>query len=163
MPLSLDSSADRQTCTREHSQQVGENMSVRRFRRFQTARLCLHPARIGVVVELLGDQTLKNVHTRPAMSVSLLLRCSCRLVKRALGGSNQKRLKTHSKATQARLSVCRIIQAYRGGVQKISKSRPEQSNWTNGKRTVEQMLRKKAFYREIPFTLCVVVEIEKGG
>ena len=121
---------------------IGENMSVRRFKRFADSAVAsyLHGTRIGVVVEFAGDEAAaKDV----AMHVAAM-----------------KPVALSSADVPAELVARERIE---GGVQKYLKevSLNNQSFVKNDKQTVEQMLKEKATQIK-SFTLYVVGEgIEK--
>ncbi|MHB1199711.1 MAG: translation elongation factor Ts [Polaromonas sp.] len=151
---------------------IGENMTVRRFKRFSGSKLAsyLHGTRIGVVVEFEGDETAAKdvaMHVAAMKPVALSsaevpaeLVVRERSVAAAKAAEDAARAQAEGKAVQSAEIVARRIE---GGVQKYLKevSLYNQSFVKNDKQTVEQMLREKATTVK-SFTLYVVGEgIEK--
>ena len=153
---------------------IGENMSVRRFQRFETTdKLAsyLHGTRIGVIVDFDGadEQVGKDVamHIAAMKPVSLTsaevpaeLIAKERSVAAAKADEDKKTAEAAGKPVQSDEIVAKRIE---GGVQKYLKevSLFNQSFVKNDKQTVEQML-KAAGTTVKGFTLYVVGEgIEK--
>ena len=151
---------------------IGENMSVRRFKRFSGSKLAsyLHGTRIGVVVEFEGDEAAAKdvaMHVAAMKPVSLSsaevpaeLVAKERSVAAAKAAEDAAKAQAEGKAVQSAEIVAKRIE---GGVQKYLKevSLYNQTFVKNDKQTVEQMLKEKATTIK-SFTLYVVGEgIEK--
>ena len=151
---------------------IGENMAVRRFKRFSSGKLAsyLHGTRIGVVVEFEGDEAAAKdvaMHVAAMKPVALSsadvpadLVAKERSVAAAKAAEDASRAVAEGKPVQSAEIVAKRIE---GGVQKYLKevSLNNQSFVKNDKQTVEQMLKEKAT-RVTGFTLYVVGEgIEK--
>jgi len=151
---------------------IGENMSVRRFKRFAGSQLAsyLHGTRIGVVVEFDGDETAAKdvaMHVAAMKPVSLSsadvpveLVAKERSVAAAKAAEDAAIAQAAGKPVQSAEIVAKRIE---GGVQKYLKevSLYNQTFVKNDKQTVEQMLKEKATSIK-SFTLYVVGEgIEK--
>ncbi len=151
---------------------IGENMSVRRFKRFAGSTIAsyLHGTRIGVVVEYEGDETAAKdvaMHVAAMKPVSLSsadvpaeLVAKERSVAAAKAAEDAAQAQAAGKPVQSDEIVAKRID---GGVQKYLKevSLYNQSFVKNDKQTVEQMLKEKST-RVKAFTLYVVGEgIEK--
>ena len=152
---------------------IGENMSVRRFKRFASGSQLasyLHGTRIGVVVEFAGDETsAKDVamHVAAMKPVSLSsAEVPAELVARERSVAAAKAAEDAAVAVAAGKPVQSaeiVTKRIEGGVQKYLKevSLFNQSFVKNDKQTVEQMLKEKAT-KVHGFTLYVVGEgIEK--
>ena len=148
---------------------IGENMSIRRFRRFAGgARLAsyLHGTRIGVVVEYSGDPVAaKDVAMHVAAMKPVALSTADvpaeliekeRNVATLKAAEDAERAKAEGKPAQSAEIVARRVD---GAVQKYLKevSLYAQAFVKNDKQTVEQMLKEKATTLE-GFTLYVVGE-----
>jgi elongation factor Ts len=152
---------------------IGENMSVRRFKRFASGSQLatyLHGTRIGVVVEFEGDETAAKdvaMHVAAMKPVALSsadvpaeLVAKERSVAAAKATEDASVAQAAGKPVQSAEIVAKRID---GGVQKYLKevSLFNQSFVKNDKQTVEQMLKEKATTVK-SFTLYVVGEgIEK--
>jgi elongation factor Ts len=152
---------------------IGENMSFRRFKRFEGASnlaAYLHGTRIGVVVEYTGDETAAKdtaMHVAAMKPVALTsadvpadLIEKERSVAAAKAEEDRKVAEAAGKPAQSAEIVAKRID---GGVQKYLKevSLFNQPFVKNDKQTVEQML-KGASTTVTAFTLYVVGEgIEK--
>jgi len=152
---------------------IGENMSVRRFKRFASgSKLAsyLHGTRIGVVVEFDGDETAAKdvaMHVAAMKPVALSsadvpaeLVAKERSVAAAKAAEDAAVAQAAGKPVQSAEIVAKRID---GGVQKYLKevSLFNQTFVKNDKQTVEQMLKEKATTVK-SFTLYVVGEgIEK--
>ena len=152
---------------------IGENMSVRRFKRFASGSKFasyLHGTRIGVVVEFDGDETAAKdvaMHVAAMKPVALSsadvpaeLVAKERSVAAAKAAEDAAVAQAAGKPVQSAEIVAKRID---GGVQKYLKevSLFNQSFVKNDKQTVEQMLKEKATTVK-SFTLYVVGEgIEK--
>ncbi|MES2978203.1 MAG: translation elongation factor Ts [Pseudomonadota bacterium] len=152
---------------------IGENMSVRRFKRFDSgAKLAsyLHGTRIGVVVEFEGDETAAKdvaMHVAAMKPVSISsaevpaeLVAKERSVAAAKAAEDASKAQAEGKPVQSPEIVAKRIE---GGVQKYLKevSLFNQAFVKNDKQTVEQMLKEKGTTLK-SFTLYVVGEgIEK--
>ena len=152
---------------------IGENMSVRRFKRFASgSKLAsyLHGTRIGVVVEFDGDETAAKdvaMHVAAMKPVALSsadvpaeLVAKERSVAAAKAAEDAAVAQAAGKPVQSAEIVAKRID---GGVQKYLKevSLFNQTFVKNDKQTVEQMLKEKAT-KVKSFTLYVVGEgIEK--
>ena len=151
---------------------IGENMSVRRFKRFSDSAVAsyLHGTRIGVVVEFEGDETAaKDVAMHVAAMKPVALSSAdvpAELVARERSVAAAKAAEDAAVAQAAGKSVQSdeiVAKRIEGGVQKYLKevSLNNQSFVKNDKQTVEQMLKEKATQVK-SFTLYVVGEgIEK--
>ena len=152
---------------------IGENMSVRRFKRFASGSQLasyLHGTRIGVVVEFDGDETAAKdvaMHVAAMKPVALSsadvpaeLVAKERSVAAAKAAEDAAVAQAAGKPVQSAEIVAKRID---GGVQKYLKevSLFNQTFVKNDKQTVEQMLKEKATTVK-SFTLYVVGEgIEK--
>jgi len=147
---------------------VGENMSIRRFKRFEGSKLAsyLHGTRIGVVVEFDGDETAaKDVAMHVAAMKPVSLQSSdvpADLIEKERSIASQKaaedaeKAKAEGKTPQSAEIVAKRVE---GSVQKYLKevSLFNQQFVKNDKQTVEQML-KAASTKVKGFTLYVVGE-----
>ena len=151
---------------------IGENMSIRRFKRYEGAKLAsyLHGTRIGVMVEFEGDDVAaKDVAMHVAAMKPVALQSSdvpAKLIDTERSVATQKaaedaeKAKADGKAPQSAEIVAKRIE---GSVAKFLKevSLFNQAFVKNDKQTVEQMLKEKATVVK-GFTLYVVGEgIEK--
>jgi elongation factor Ts len=152
---------------------IGENMSVRRFKRFDAGTKLasyVHGTRIGVVVEYEGDETAAKdvaMHVAAMKPVALSsadvpaeLVARERSVASAKAAEDAAKAQAEGKPVQSAEIVAKRID---GGVQKYLKevSLFNQTFVKNDKQTVEQMLKEKATTVK-GFTLYVVGEgIEK--
>ncbi|MDE2299069.1 MAG: elongation factor Ts, partial [Burkholderiales bacterium] len=151
---------------------IGENMSIRRFKRYENAKLAtyLHGTRIGVMVEFEGDEgAAKDVAMHVAAMKPVALTAAdvpAKLIETERSVASQKaaedaeKAKAEGKAPQSAEIVTRRVE---GSVQKFLKevSLFNQAFVKNDKQTVEQMLKERAT-RIKGFTLYVVGEgIEK--
>ena len=151
---------------------IGENMSVRRFKRFEGSQLAsyLHGTRIGVVVEFAGDEAAAKdvaMHVAAMKPVSISsadvpaeLVAKERSVAAAKAAEDAAKAQAEGKPVQSAEIVTKRIE---GGVQKYLKevSLFNQAFVKNDKQTVEQMLKEKGTTLK-SFTLYVVGEgIEK--
>ena len=151
---------------------IGENMSIRRFRRYEGAKLAsyLHGTRIGVMVEFEGDDVAaKDVAMHVAAMKPVALQSSdvpAKLIETERSVATQKaaedaeKAKAEGKTPQSAEIVAKRID---GSVAKFLKevSLFNQAFVKNDKQTVEQMLKEKATVVK-GFTLYVVGEgIEK--
>jgi elongation factor Ts len=151
---------------------IGENMSIRRFKRYEGAKLAsyLHGTRIGVMVEFEGDETAaKDVAMHVAAMKPVALQSSdvpAKLIETERSVATQKaaedaeKAKAEGKTPQSPEIVTKRIE---GSVAKFLKevSLFNQAFVKNDKQTVEQMLKEKATTVK-GFTLYVVGEgIEK--
>jgi len=151
---------------------IGENMSIRRFKRYEGGKLAsyLHGTRIGVMVEFEGDETAaKDVAMHVAAMKPVALQSSdvpAKLIETERSVASQKaaedaeKAKAEGKTPQSAEIVTKRIE---GSVQKFLKevSLFNQAFVKNDKQTVEQMLKEKATQVK-GFTLYVVGEgIEK--
>ncbi len=173
MPLSLDGFGPTVEDVRKGLVgKIGENMSVRRFKRFSGGSTAsyLHNGRIGVVVEFSGDEaTAKDVAMHVAAMKPVALSSADvpaemiakeRSVATAKAADDAAKAVAEGKSLQSAEIVAKRID---GGVQKYLKevSLNNQMFVKNDKQTVEQMLREKATAVH-SFTLFVVGEgIEK--
>jgi len=173
MPLSLDGFGPTVEDVRKGLiGKIGENMSVRRFKRFSGSKLAsyLHGTRIGVVVEFEGDESAAKdvaMHVAAMKPVSLSsadvpaeLVTKERSVAAAKAAEDAAKAQAEGKPVQSAEIVAKRIE---GGVQKYLKevSLYNQTFVKNDKQTVEQMLKEKATKIK-SFTLYVVGEgIEK--
>jgi len=151
---------------------IGENMTFRRFKRFDSGKLAtyLHGTRIGVVVEFDGDDVAaKDVAMHVAAMKPVSLSSSevpAELVERERSVAAAKAAEDAAVATAAGKPVQSaeiVAKRIEGGVQKYLKevSLFNQAFVKNDKQTVEQML-KAANTTVKGFTLYVVGEgIEK--
>jgi elongation factor Ts len=151
---------------------IGENMSIRRFKRYEGAKLAsyLHGTRIGVMVEFEGDEVAaKDVAMHVAAMKPVALQSSdvpAKLIETERSVATQKaaedaeKAKAEGKTPQSAEIVAKRIE---GSVAKFLKevSLFNQAFVKNDKQTVEQMLKEKATVVK-GFTLYVVGEgIEK--
>ena len=151
---------------------IGENMTVRRFKRYAGGRLAsyLHGTRIGVLVEFEGDEVAaKDVAMHVAAMKPVALASSEvpanlieteRKIATEKAAEDAEKAKAEGKSPQSPEIVAKRVE---GSVQKYLKevSLYNQSFVKNDKQTVEQMLKEKAT-RVLGFTLYVVGEgIEK--
>ena len=152
---------------------IGENMSVRRFKRYAGSGAIasyLHGTRIGVLVQYEGDETAaKDVAMHVAamkpkalttVDVAKELIAAERSVATLRAAEDAEKAKAEGKAVQTPEIVTRRIE---GSVAKFLKevSLHNQAFVKNEKQTVEQMLKEKAT-KVHSFTLYVVGEgIEK--
>ena len=173
MPLSLDGFGPTVEDVRKGLiGKIGENMSVRRFKRFAGSQMAtyLHGTRIGVVVEFEGDEAAAKdvaMHVAAMKPVSLSsaevpaeLVAKERSVAAAKAAEDASVAVAAGKPVQSAEIVAKRID---GGVQKYLKevSLYNQTFVKNDKQTVEQMLKEKATTVK-SFTLYVVGEgIEK--
>jgi elongation factor Ts len=142
---------------------IGENMSVRRFKRFASgSKLAtyLHGTRIGVVVEYEGDEAAaKDV----AMHVAAMKPVSLTSADVPAELIERERSVATAKAAESGKPADIATKMIEGSVQKFLKevSLFNQPFVKNDKQTVEQMLKEKAT-KVLGFTLYVVGEgIEK--
>ena len=169
MPLSLDGFGPTVEDVRKGLiGKIGENMSVRRFKRFSGSKLAsyLHGTRIGVVVEFEGDEAAARdvaMHVAAMKPVALTssdvpaeLVAKERSVAAAKAAEDASKATAEGKAVQSSEIVAKRID---GGVQKYLKevSLYNQTFVKNDKQTVEQMLKEKATSVK-SFTLYVVGE-----
>ena len=173
MPLSLDGFGPTVEDVRKGLiGKIGENMSVRRFKRFAGSQLAtyLHGTRIGVVIEFEGDEAAAKdvaMHVAAMKPVSLSsadvpaeLVAKERSVAAAKAAEDASKAQADGKPVQSAEIVAKRIE---GGVQKYLKevSLHNQNFVKNDKQTVEQMLKERATTVKT-FTLYVVGEgIEK--
>jgi elongation factor Ts len=151
---------------------IGENMSIRRFKRYEGSKLAsyLHGTRIGVMVEFEGDEiAAKDVAMHVAAMKPVALQSSDvpaklieteRSVATAKAAEDAEKAKADGKTPQSAEIVTKRIE---GSVAKFLKevSLFNQAFVKNDKQTVEQMLKEKATTVK-GFTLYVVGEgIEK--
>ncbi len=151
---------------------IGENMSIRRFKRYEGAKLAsyLHGTRIGVMVDFEGDEVAaKDVAMHVAAMKPVALQSSdvpAKLIETERSVATQKaaedaeKAKAEGKTPQSAEIVAKRID---GSVAKFLKevSLFNQAFVKNDKQTVEQMLKEKATKIK-GFTLYVVGEgIEK--
>lgn len=151
---------------------IGENMAIRRFKRYEGAKLAsyLHGTRIGVLVEYEGDEVAaKDVAMHVAAMKPVALQSSdvpAKLIETERSVATQKaaedaeKAKADGKTPQSAEIVAKRID---GSVAKFLKevSLFNQAFVKNDKQTVEQMLKEKATSVK-GFTLYVVGEgIEK--
>jgi elongation factor Ts len=142
---------------------IGENMSIRRFKRFggetQLAHY-LHGTRIGVVVEYIGDEVAaKDV----AMHVAAMKPVSVSVADVPAELVDKERKIAAEKAAESGKPAEIVAKMVEGSVQKFLKevSLFNQNFVKNDKQTVEQMLKEKGT-QVAGFTLYVVGEgIEK--
>jgi elongation factor Ts len=142
---------------------IGENMSFRRFKRFDGAHKLasyLHGTRIGVLVEFDGDETAaKDV----AMHVAAMKPVSLTSADVPADLIEKERSVAAAKAAESGKPADIVTKMVEGSVQKYLKevSLFDQAFVKNDKQTVEQML-KAANTKVASFTLYVVGEgIEK--
>ncbi|MDB5745063.1 MAG: hypothetical protein JWR68_3378 [Polaromonas sp.] len=173
MPLAMDSFGPTVEDVRKGLiGKIGENMSVRRFKRFASGKAAayLHGTRIGVVVEFEGDEAAAKdvaMHVAAMKPVALSsadvpaeLVAKERSVAAAKAAEDASVAQAAGKPVQSAEIVAKRID---GGVQKYLKevSLNNQTFVKNDKQTVEQMLKEKATTVK-SFTLYVVGEgIEK--
>ncbi|CAN5181347.1 translation elongation factor Ts [soil metagenome] len=173
MPLSMDSFGPTVEDVRKGLiGKIGENMTVRRFKRFAAGKSAsyLHGTRIGVVVEFEGDDAAAKdvaMHVAAMKPVALSsadvpadLVAKERSVAAAKAAEDASVAQAAGKSVQSAEIVAKRIE---GGVQKYLKevSLNNQTFVKNDKQTVEQMLKEKATSVK-SFTLYVVGEgIEK--
>jgi len=151
---------------------IGENMSIRRFKRYEGAKLAsyLHGTRIGVMVDFEGDEVAaKDVAMHVAAMKPVALQASdvpAKLIETERSVATQKaaedaeKAKADGKTPQSPEIVTKRIE---GSVAKFLKevSLFNQAFVKNDKQTVEQMLKERATQIK-GFTLYVVGEgIEK--
>jgi elongation factor Ts len=151
---------------------IGENMSIRRFKRYEGTKLAsyLHGTRIGVLVEYEGDEVAaKDVAMHVAAMKPVALQSSevpAKLIETERSVASQKaaedaeKAKAEGKAPQSAEIVAKRVE---GSVQKFLRevSLFDQSFVKNDKQTVQQMLKERAT-KVKGFTLYVVGEgIEK--
>jgi elongation factor Ts len=151
---------------------IGENMSIRRFKRYEGTKLAsyLHGTRIGVMVDYEGDEVAaKDVAMHVAAMKPVALQSSdvpAKLIETERSVATQKaaedaeKAKAEGKTPQSAEIVAKRVE---GSVQKFLKevSLFNQAFVKNDKQTVEQMLKEKATQVK-GFTLYVVGEgIEK--
>ena len=156
MPLSLDGFGPTvEDVRRGLIGKIGENMSVRRFKRFAGSQLAtyLHGTRIGVVVEFEGDETAAKdvaMHVAAMKPVSLTsaevpaaLVAIERSVAAAKAAEDAVKAVAEGKTVQSAEIVAKRIE---GGVQKYLKevSLYNKNFVKNDKQTVEQMLKERA-------------------
>ena len=151
---------------------IGENMSIRRFKRYEGAKLAsyLHGTRIGVMVEFEGDDVAaKDVAMHVAAMKPVALQASdvpAKLIETERSVATQKAAEDAEKATaegKPTQSAEIVTKRIEGSVAKFLKevSLFNQAFVKNDKQTVEQMLKEKATVVK-SFTLYVVGEgIEK--
>jgi len=141
---------------------IGENMSIRRFQRFDNTKLAhyLHGTRIGVVVQFEGDDTAaKDV----AMHVAAMKPKALAAADVPAELVEAERSVATLKAAESGKPADIVTKMVEGSVTKYLKevSLLNQSFVKNDKQTVEQMLKEKAT-KVAGFTLYVVGEgIEK--
>ena len=151
---------------------IGENMSIRRFKRYESAKLAsyLHGTRIGVMVEFDGDEVAAKdvaMHVAAMKPVALSqaevpakLIDTERKIAAEKAAEDAQKAKAEGKTPQSAEIVARRVE---GSVQKYLKevSLFNQAFVKNDKQTVEQMLKERATTVH-GFTLFVVGEgIEK--
>ncbi len=143
---------------------IGENLSIRRFKRIQTAhRLAcyLHGARIGVLVEYEGSD--ESVGKDIAMHIAAMKPIALSAADVPAERIEKERSIAQQKATESNKPAAIIEKMVEGSVQKYLKEVAllDQSFVKNDKQTVEQMLHA-AHASVYGFTLYVVGEgIEK--
>ncbi|ABM37069.1 translation elongation factor Ts (EF-Ts) [Polaromonas naphthalenivorans CJ2] len=173
MPLAMDSFGPTvEDVRRGLIGKIGENMTVRRFKRFASGKAAsyLHGTRIGVVVEFEGDEAAAKdvaMHVAAMKPVALSsadvpaeLVAKERSVAAAKAAEDASVAQAAGKPVQSAEIVAKRIE---GGVQKYLKevSLNNQTFVKNDKQTVEQMLKEKATVIK-SFTLYIVGEgIEK--
>ena len=151
---------------------IGENMSIRRFKRYEGAKLAsyLHGTRIGVMVEYEGDEVAAKdvaMHVAAMKPVALSqadvpakLIDTERKIAAEKAAEDAEKARAEGKTPQSAEIVAKRVE---GSVQKYLKevSLFNQAFVKNDKQTVEQMLKERAT-RVAGFTLFVVGEgIEK--
>ncbi|CAN5797307.1 translation elongation factor Ts [soil metagenome] len=151
---------------------IGENMSIRRFKRYEGSKLAsyLHGTRIGVLVEYEGDEVAaKDVAMHVAAMKPVALQSSDvpaklieteRKIAAEKAAEDAEKAKAEGKSVQSPEIVAKRVE---GSVQKYLKevSLFNQAFVKNDKQTVEQMLKERATTVK-GFTLYVVGEgIEK--
>ena len=151
---------------------IGENMSIRRFKRYEGTKLAsyLHGTRIGVMVEFDGDEVAAKdvaMHVAAMKPVALSqaevpakLIDTERKIAAEKAAEDAEKAKADGKTPQSAEIVAKRVE---GSVQKYLKevSLFNQAFVKNDKQTVEQMLKEKATVVK-SFTLYVVGEgIEK--
>ena len=151
---------------------IGENMSIRRFKRYEGAKLAsyLHGTRIGVMVEFEGDEVAAKdvaMHVAAMKPVALSsaevpakLIDTERKIAAEKAAEDAEKAKAEGKNPQSAEIVAKRVE---GSVQKYLKevSLFNQAFVKNDKQTVEQMLKERAT-KVLGFTLFVVGEgIEK--
>ena len=151
---------------------IGENMSIRRFRRYEGAKLAsyLHGTRIGVMVEFEGDDVAaKDVAMHVAAMKPVALSSSdvpAKLIETERSVASQKSAEDAEVAKAAGKtpqSAEIVVKRIEGSVAKYLKevSLFNQAFVKNDKQTVEQMLKERATTVK-GFTMFVVGEgIEK--
>ena len=151
---------------------IGENMSIRRFKRYEGAKVAsyLHGTRIGVMVEFEGDEAAaKDVAMHVAAMKPVALSSNevpAKLIEMERKIATEKAAEDAEKATaegKTPQSAEILAKRIEGSVQKYLKevSLFNQSFVKNDKQTVEQMLKERATQVK-SFTLYVVGEgIEK--
>ncbi|MEO5698247.1 MAG: translation elongation factor Ts [Burkholderiaceae bacterium] len=151
---------------------IGENMSVRRFKRYEGVKLAtyLHGTRIGVMVAFEGDAAAaKDVAMHVAAMKPVALSSAdvpAKLIETERSIATQKAAEDAEKATaegKTPQSAEIVTKRVEGSVQKFLKevSLFNQAFVKNDKQTVEQMLKERAT-KIVGFTLYVVGEgIEK--
>ena len=151
---------------------IGENMSIRRFKRYEGAKVAsyLHGTRIGVMVEFEGDEAAaKDVAMHIAAMKPVALSSNevpAKLIEMERKIATEKAAEDAEKATaegKTPQSAEILAKRIEGSVQKYLKevSLFNQSFVKNDKQTVEQMLKERATQVK-SFTLYVVGEgIEK--
>ena len=151
---------------------IGENMSIRRFRRYEGSKLAsyLHGTRIGVLVEYEGDDVAaKDVAMHVAAMKPVALSSAdvpAKLIDTERSVASQKAAEDAEKARadgKAPQSAEIVAKRVEGSVQKFLKevSLFNQAFVKNDKQTVEQMLKERATKIKA-FALYVVGEgIEK--
>ena len=156
MPLAMDSFGPTvEDVRRGLIGKIGENMTVRRFKRFADGKSAayLHGTRIGVVVEFEGDEAAAKdvaMHVAAMKPVALSsadvpaeLVAKERSVAAAKAAEDASVAQAAGKTVQSAEIVAKRIE---GGVQKYLKevSLNNQTFVKNDKQTVEQMLKEKA-------------------
>ncbi|HKX44520.1 MAG TPA: translation elongation factor Ts [Burkholderiaceae bacterium] len=151
---------------------IGENMTIRRFKRYEGTKLAsyLHGTRIGVLVEYDGDElAAKDVAMHVAAMKPVALQSSDvpaalieteRRIATEKAAEDAEKAKAEGKTPQSPEIVAKRVE---GSVQKYLKEVAlfSQAFVKNDKQTVEQMLKEKAT-KVKSFTLYVVGEgIEK--
>ncbi len=151
---------------------IGENMSVRRFKRYEGVKLAtyLHGTRIGVMVAFEGDAAAaKDVAMHVAAMKPVALSSAdvpAKLIETERSIATQKAAEDAEKATaegKPPQSAEIVTKRVEGSVQKFLKevSLFNQAFVKNDKQTVEQMLKERST-KIVGFTLYVVGEgIEK--
>jgi elongation factor Ts len=151
---------------------IGENMSVRRFKRYEGAKLAsyLHGTRIGVMVEFEGDEVAAKdvaMHVAAMKPVALSsadvpasLIDTERRIAAEKASEDAEKARAEGKTPQSAEIVAKRVE---GSVQKYLKevSLFNQAFVKNDKQSVEQMLKERAT-KVLGFTMFVVGEgIEK--